>query len=64
MRRKAPLRHRIDKAALEKLYHQQGLSTVEIAERLGSYSSNIIVLMDKYEIPRRSQGAGKRRKSP
>jgi len=62
MPRKAPLRDRIDKATLKRLYHAERLSTVEIAERFGSYSSNVIVLMEKYGIPRRSQGAGKRRK--
>lgn len=63
MRRKPPLRNRIDKATLEKLYLEQGLTTGQIAERFGSFSSNVLVLMQKYGIPRRSQGAGKRRRS-
>ena len=62
MPRSAPLRTRLDKATLERLYNGQGLSTVEIAERFGSYSSNVIVLMEKYGISRRPKGAGKKRK--
>lgn len=58
--RARPLRERIDKATLQRLYWDDGLSTIDIAERYGSYSPNVIVLMKKYEIPRRSQGAGKR----
>jgi hypothetical protein len=58
--RKPPLRERLDRETLEKLYHQQGLTTVQIAKRYGSFSSNVLVLMEKYGIPRRSQGAGKR----
>jgi hypothetical protein len=60
--RKRPLRERLDKATLERLYDDQGLTTVQIAHRYGSFSSNVIVLMEKYGIPRRSQGAGKRRR--
>lgn len=59
MGRARPLRERLDKATLQKLYHDQGLTTVQIAERYGSFSSNVLVLMEKYEISRRSQGAGK-----
>jgi hypothetical protein len=58
--RAPPLRNRIDAETLRELYWEHGLSTKEIAERYGSYSSNIIVLMHKYGIARRSQGAGKR----
>jgi hypothetical protein len=60
MPRAGPLRERLDKATLEKLYHKHGLSTVQIAKRYGSHSPNVLVLMRKYGIPRRSQGAGKR----
>jgi hypothetical protein len=56
-----PLRSPVGKATLERLYNEQGLCTVEIAERFASYSSNVIVLMEKYGIPRRSKGAGMRR---
>jgi hypothetical protein len=58
--RKRPLRERLDKSTLQKLYNEQGLTTVQIADRYGSFSSNVIVLMEKYRIPRRSQGSGKR----
>jgi hypothetical protein len=57
---RAPLKERLDKATLEKLYNEQRLTTVQIAQRYGSASSNVIVLMEKYQIPRRSLGAGKR----
>jgi transcriptional regulator of aromatic amino acid metabolism len=59
MPRKTPLRDRIDKATLEKLYHGHGLSTVQIAERLGSHSANVLALMKEYGIARRTRGAGK-----
>jgi hypothetical protein len=61
MRRKAPLRDRIDKETLERLYWKEGLDSKRIAERYGSFSSNVLVLMEKYGISRRSQGAGKRK---
>ena len=60
--RKPPLRQRLDKSTLEKLYHEQGLTSLQIAERYGSYTSNVLVLMEKYGIPRRLQGSGKRRR--
>ena len=59
--RARPLRERIDRETLHKLYWGQRLNTKQIAERYGSSSSNVIVLMKKYGIPRRSQGAGKPR---
>ena len=59
MPRAAPLEYRLDKATLEKLYNEQGLSTIQIAERYGSYSSNVIVLMEKYGISRRPRGRKK-----
>ena len=57
--RARPLRERLNKATLERLYWEHGLTSVEIAEHYGSFSSNVLVLMKKYGIPRRSQGAGK-----
>ena len=60
--RKRPLRERLDKPTLEKLYEEHGLTTVQIADRYGSFSSNVIALMEKYGIPRRSKGSGKRRR--
>ena len=53
------LKQRLDKATLEKVYHKDGLSTVQIAARYGSHSPNILKLMDEYGIPRRSRGAGR-----
>jgi hypothetical protein len=53
------LRERLDKDTLEKLYHQAGLSTVQIATRYGSNSPAVLKLMDEYGLPRRSKGAGK-----
>ena len=58
--RSRPLRERVGKETLEKLYWEHGLSTKQIATRFDWYSSNVIVLMQKYGIPRLSQGAGKR----
>jgi hypothetical protein len=60
--RKPPLRQRLDKATLEKLYHDQGLTSLQIAKRYGSFTSNVLVLMEKYGISRRSPGSGKRRR--
>jgi hypothetical protein len=59
MPRGPSLRERLDKATLEKLYNQSGLSTVQIASRYGSNSPTILKLMNEYGIPRRSRGAGK-----
>lgn len=59
MPRGPPLRDRLDKTTLEKLYNLAGLSTVQIAARYGSNSQAILKLMDDYGIPRRSRGAGK-----
>jgi hypothetical protein len=59
MPRGLSLRDRLDKATLEKLYLDAGLSTVVIAPRYGSNSSAVLRLMNEYEIARRSRGAGK-----
>jgi hypothetical protein len=59
MARGPSLKERLDKATLESLYHQSGLSTVQIAKRYGSHSPAVLKLMDEYGIPRRSRGAGK-----
>ena len=42
-----------------RLYESSGLSSVQIAERYGVKSPQILRLLHEYEIPRRSQGAGK-----
>ena len=59
MPRGPSLRERLDKATLEKLYHEAGLSTVTIATRYGSNSPAVLKLMDEYGLARRSRGAGK-----
>ena len=54
------LKQRLDKPTLLRLYEVSGLSTVQIGERYGVRSTQILRLMDEYEIPRRSRGGGKR----
>jgi hypothetical protein len=58
--RAPPLRDRLDKATLEKRYNEQRLTTAQIGERYGCAWSNVIVLMEKYGLPRRSRGWRKR----
>jgi hypothetical protein len=59
MPRGPSLRERLDKATLEKLYVEAGLSTVTIGNRFGAGSPQVLKLMDEYAIPRRSRGGGK-----
>jgi transcriptional regulator of aromatic amino acid metabolism len=59
MPRAASLGERLDKATLERLYNQSGLSTAQIAQRFASSSPAVLRLLDEYGIPRRSRGAGK-----
>ena len=59
MPRGPSLKERLDKATLVRLYDFSGLSTVQIAERYGTKSPQILKLMEDYGIPRRSRGAGK-----
>lgn len=59
MAQRSPLRQRLSKETLEKLYNEQRLSTVTIAERFQSFSPAVLRLMKEYGIPRRSRGAGK-----
>jgi hypothetical protein len=59
MPRGPSLKQRLDKATLERLYNQAGLSKVQIARRYGSNSPAVLRLMDDCGIPRRSRGAGK-----
>ena len=59
MPRGPSLKERLDKATLVRLYDFAGLSTVQIAERYGTKSPQILKLMEDYGIPRRSRGAGK-----
>jgi hypothetical protein len=58
--RARPLRDRLDSKTLHKLYWDQKVTTKQIAERYGSFSSNVLVLMTKYGIPRRDKGSGRR----
>ena len=59
MMRGPSLKERLDKPTLLRLYEFAGLSSAMIAERYGAKPSQIIRLMDEYDIPRRSRGAGK-----
>ena len=52
MHRRDILRDRVGKAALEKLFHEVGLSTAGIVERFGTRSGHVIRLMDEYGISR------------
>jgi hypothetical protein len=53
------LKERLDKVTLDKLYNTHGLSTVQIADRFGTRSPQILKLMSEYGIERRSRGGGK-----
>jgi hypothetical protein len=59
MPRGPTLRERLDKQTLEKLYNENGLSTVAIARRFGATSPHVLKLMKEYGIERRSRGAGR-----
>ena len=48
----------IEREKLERLYVRDGLSTVEIAGRLGSNRETIRKLIHRYGIPMRSKGSG------
>lgn len=54
------LKERLDRPTLLRLYETSGLSTVQIGERYGVRSTQILRLMEEYEIPRRPRGAGRR----
>ena len=43
---------------LERLYLHDGLSTIQIAERVGSNRETVRKLIHRYGIPMRSKGAG------
>lgn len=57
--RNGPLRDRVGKAMLDKLYTDAGLSSTAIAERYGSRSATVLKLLSEYGIPRRTRGVGK-----
>ncbi len=48
-----PLRRRLDKATLYRLYVRDGLSTTMIGERFGTQGAAVRTLLAKYEIPKR-----------
>ncbi len=54
----APLHARISKVRLERLYIREGLSTLALAERLGTNRESVRKLIHRYELPMRSKGAG------
>ena len=53
------LKERLDKPTLLRLYEFSGMSTPQIAERYGVRATQILRLMEEYDIPRRSRGGGK-----
>jgi hypothetical protein len=53
-----PLHQRIDKAYLERLYVRERLSTLRLAERLGTNRESVRRLIHRYGIVMRSKGAG------
>jgi len=56
MPRDLTLRERLDKATLEKLYCEVGLSSVQLAQRFGVQPTHVRKLMAEYGIPRRPRG--------
>ena len=58
-RLKPALRERLDREALHRLYVTERLTTVEIAERVGSNRESVRKLILAYGIPMRSTGGGK-----
>jgi transposase len=48
----------ISRERLEQLYVRDGLTTLEVAERLGSNRESIRKLIHHYELPMRSRGSG------
>ena len=51
-----PLRGRLDKQTLERLYWKDGLTAVTIANRYHSHSASVLQLMKRYGIERRPSG--------
>ena len=60
MLRGTPLKERLDRVTLERLYIQVGLTAAQIASRYSSHTSTVLKLMSEYGIPRRP---GRPRKS-
>ena len=59
MKPRFKLRDVLDRPKLEKLYLENGLSTVQIGTRYGVSTTAVLKLLDEYDIPRRTRGAGK-----
>jgi hypothetical protein len=53
-----PLRDRISRDYLERLYVREGLTTAVLAERLGTNRESVRRLIHLYGLPMRSKGAG------
>ena len=51
---KRALDQRLDREMLERLYVHEGLTAEQIAQRYRSFTSNVLVLLQRYGIPRRS----------
>jgi hypothetical protein len=54
-----PLRHRLDKLTLDRLYTRSGLNTVQIAQRYGTQASSVAELMAEYGIEARPRALRK-----
>ena len=54
--KQAPLRTRVTVEQLTRLYLKDGLSTTQIANRLGSNRESVRRLMKQWQIPLRAQG--------
>lgn len=52
------LEGRVSKAQLERLYVHEGLSTLALADRLGTNRESVRLLIHRYGLAMRTQGAG------
>ena len=59
MPRFPPLRKRLDKDTLQRLYTRSGLNTVQIAQRFGTQASCVVDLMADYGIESRPRALRK-----
>ena len=53
-----PLRERLERETLHRLYVTEQLTTIQIAERVGSNRESVRKLILAFGIPMRSTGAG------
>ena len=58
-RLKPPLRERLGREALHRLYVTEQLTTIDIAERVGSNRESVRKLILAHGIPMRSTGGGR-----